>query len=286
VGKVSFHLLKDLESVQSLFRNLRIGIYTLDSRCNFVDATDEILEILNLASIQELRSRNAREIIQLEPFDRNPAMPRQDRLVREIDLTLRRTDGHAITVLDISYPGRDERSGEPVYHGILIDVTDRKRSERSALEQPSLRDPLTGSYNRLYLADFERRMIDGGKSWGSIYILIDHFKQFNDRYGYETGEEVLRKMCRFLMRYARASDGVIRMSDDEFVVLLPNVDSSVVSRITRRFRTAALGQAPISFSMGSATRFDDEALENTILRAGRELSPIRVLLRTPKFARR
>jgi diguanylate cyclase (GGDEF)-like protein len=189
-------------------------------------------------------------------------------------------------VLDISYAARDEKTGDLVYHGIIVDITDRKRSERSALEQPSLRDPLTGSFNRLYLEDFERRMIESGKSWGCIYIFIDHFKQFNDRYGYETGEEVLRKMSRFLMRYARASDGVIRMGDDEFIVLLPNVDSSVVNRISRRFRQAALGQAPIAFSMGTANRFDQERLEQTILRSSRELSQVRVLLHTPKPVRR
>jgi diguanylate cyclase (GGDEF)-like protein/PAS domain S-box-containing protein len=286
VANVPFHLLKDLESVRSLFRNLKIGLYTIDKHGEFLDATDEFLEILGLASLKELRQSNAREKLNLEPYDRNPAVPRQDRLIREIDLPLRRADGRAVTVMDISYAGRDEKNGEPVYHGILLDITERKRSERSVMEQPSLRDPLTGSYNRLYLEDFERRMVDARKTWGCIYIFIDHFKPFNDRYGYETGEEVLRKMSRFLMRYARASDGVIRMGDDEFIALLPNVDSSVVARINRRFRQAALGQAPIPFSMGTATRLPDEPLESTILRASRDLSPVHVLMRTPKTVRR
>jgi diguanylate cyclase (GGDEF)-like protein/PAS domain S-box-containing protein len=286
VANVPFHLLKDLDSVRSLFRNLKIGLYTIDKHGEFVDATEEFLEILGLTSMKDLRQSNAREKLNLEPYDRNPAVPRLDRLTREIDLPLRRTDGRAITVMDVSYTGRDEKNGELVYHGILIDITERKRSERSVIEQPSLRDPLTGSYNRLYLEDFERRMIDSRKTWGCIYVFIDHFKQFNDRYGYETGEEVLRKMSRFLMRYARASDGIIRMGDDEFVVLLPYVDSSVVARIIRRFRQAALGQAPIMFSMGSAARMPEESLESTILRASRELSPVHVLLRTPKPVRR
>jgi len=286
VANVPFHLLKDLESVRSLFRNLKIGIYTINKHGDFLDATDEFLEILGLTSLKDLRQRNARETLNLEPYDRNPAVPKQDRLIREIDLPMRRADGRPITVMDVSYAARDEKNGELVYHGLLIDITERKRSERSVMEQPSLRDPLTGSYNRLYLEDFERRMIESGKSWGCIYIFIDHFKPFNDRYGYETGEEVLRKMGRFLMRYARASDGVIRMGDDEFVVLLPNVDSSIVARIIRRFRQAAVGQAPIPFSMGTATRFPDEPLESTILRASRDLSQVQVLMRTPKTVRR
>jgi diguanylate cyclase (GGDEF)-like protein len=122
--------------------------------------------------------------------------------------------------------------------------------------------------------------------WGCIYIFIDHFKQFNERYGYQTGEEVLRMMSRFLMRHARVNDGVVRMSDDEFVVLIPGVDSSIISRICRRFRQAALGQAPIPFSMGHAVRCERELLEKTILRASRDLDPVRVLLRIPKPARR
>ena len=286
VANVPFQLLKDLESVRSLFRNLKIGLYTIDTHGNFLEATEEFLELLGLASVKELRQNNARERLNLEPYDRNPATPRQDRLVRELDLNVRRPDNRLMTILDISYAARDEKTGDLVYHGIIVDITDRKRSERSALEQPSLRDPLTGSYNRLYLEDFERRMNEGGKSWGCIYLFIDHFKQFNDRYGYEMGEEVLRKMAHFLMRYARASDGVIRMGDDEFVVLLPNIDTSIVHRINRRFTQAALGQAPISFSMGSANRFDNEPLEQTILRASRELNQVRVLHRAPKTVRR
>ena len=286
MANIPFQLLKDLESVRSLFRNLKIGLYTIDIHGNFLEATEEFLEILGLSSIKELRQSNARERLNLEPYDRNPAMPRQDRLVRELDLSARRADGRLMTLMDISYASRDEKTGDLIYHGIIMDVTDRKRSERSALEQPSLRDPLTGSYNRLFLEEFERRMMESEKNWGCIYVFIDHFKQFNDRYGYETGEDVLRKMSHFLMRYARASDGVIRMSDDEFLVLLPNVDSSIVARINRRFRQSALGQAPVPFSMGTATRNPDESLEKTILRASRELSQVHVLLRTPKVVRR
>jgi diguanylate cyclase (GGDEF)-like protein/PAS domain S-box-containing protein len=286
VANIPFQLLKDLESVRTLFRNLKVGLYTIDGHGNFLEATEEFLEILGLASMKELRQSNARDKLHLEPYDRNPAVPRQERLIREIDLSLRRTDGRLMTVLDISYAGRNLQSGEPIFYGILVDVTDCRRSERSALEQPSLRDPLTGSYNRLYLEEFERRVNEMGKSWGCIYIFIDHFKQFNDRYGYETGEEVLRKMARFLMRHARASDGIIRMGDDEFLLLIPLVDSSIVSRVNRRFRQNALGQSPIPFSMGTATRLGDEPLEQTILRASRELTPVHVLLRTPKPVRR
>jgi diguanylate cyclase (GGDEF)-like protein/PAS domain S-box-containing protein len=286
VANVPFHLLKDLDSVRSLFRNLKIGLYTIDERGDFIDATEEFLELMGASTVKELRQSNAREKLALEPYDRNPAVPRQERMIREIDLSIRRADGRPITIMDISYTGRNEKTGEIIYHGIVVDVTERKRSERSVIEQPSLRDPLTGSYNRLYLEEFERRMLENEKSWGCIYIFIDHFKPFNDRYGYEMGEEVLKKMCRFLMRYARASDGVIRMGDDEFLVLLPNVDSSVVSRINRRFRQAAIGQAPLPFSMGTSTRMGAESLENTILRASRELAPVHVLMRTPKVVRR
>ena len=286
MANIPFQLLKDIEGVRSLFRNLKVGLYTIDANGNFIEATEDFLEILGVGSMKELRQNNARERLNLEPYDRNPAVPRQERLIRELDLNSRRADGRLMTLLDISYAARDEKTGDIIYHGIIVDITDRRRSERSALEQPSLRDPLTGSFNRLYLEDFERRMVESDNAWGCFYIFIDHFKQFNDRYGYETGEEVLRKMSRFLMRYARASDGVIRLSDDEFLVLLANVDTHVVSRINRRYRQAALGQAPISFSMGMANRFNGEMLESTILRASRELEPVRVLLRVPKVVRR
>jgi PAS domain S-box-containing protein len=170
VANVPFHLLKDLDSVRSLFRNLKIGLYTIDERGDFIDATEEFLELMGASTVKELRQSNAREKLALEPYDRNPAVPRQERMIREIDLSIRRADGRPITIMDISYTGRNEKTGEIIYHGIVVDVTERKRSERSVIEQPSLRDPLTGSYNRLYLEEFERRMLENEKSWGCIIL--------------------------------------------------------------------------------------------------------------------
>ena len=84
MANVPFHLLKDLDSVRSLFRNLKIGLYTIDKHGEFLDATDEFLEILGLTSIKDLRQSNAREKLNLEPYDRNPAVPRLDAVLHRI----------------------------------------------------------------------------------------------------------------------------------------------------------------------------------------------------------
>src|SRR3954464_8851909 len=76
--------------------------------------------------------------------------------VRELELTLRRPDGQERTVLDSCHVMRDAETGQLLYHGILIDISGRKQIE-SRFHEASLRDPLTGCYNRRFLGGGPKR---------------------------------------------------------------------------------------------------------------------------------
>jgi diguanylate cyclase (GGDEF)-like protein len=203
---------------------------------------------------------------------------RRDGAVREYELEIKRADGQTRTVLDTCFSSVDQETGKTLYHGILVDITERKHLENRLLDQ-SVRDPLTGCYNRRYLEEFETRARELRRTWGCIIIDIDNFKHYNDHYGHKAGDTVLIKMSRFLMRHTRAEEGVIRMGGDEFLVLLSGVDSTGAQNVAKRIITVGQTQAPVPFSLGWAASQPGEKLEKTIDRADQNLLSVRVLER-------
>ena len=113
---------------------------------------------------------------------------------RELDIT--RLDGSVRTLLDTWYQVKDPASGEALYHGVLVDITERKNL-RTQLREQSIRDPLTGCYNRRQLLTFYERQPQDDEQWGCVYVDIDNFKQYNDEYGHAAGDSVLIKLSRF-----------------------------------------------------------------------------------------
>jgi diguanylate cyclase (GGDEF)-like protein/PAS domain S-box-containing protein len=99
---------------------------------------------------------------------------------------------------------------------------------RDALRTQSIKDPLTGLYNRRYLEEMLereiRRAVRSEQSLGILMLDLDHFKKFNDTYGHEAGDTVLREAAAFFLKSIRAEDIVCRFGGEEFVVILPTAD--------------------------------------------------------------
>jgi diguanylate cyclase (GGDEF)-like protein/PAS domain S-box-containing protein len=99
---------------------------------------------------------------------------------------------------------------------------------REALHTQSIRDALTGLYNRRYLGEVlereARRAQRAGHNLGVLMLDLDHFKKFNDTHGHDAGDTVLRATASILTRSVRAEDIVCRYGGEEFVIVLPLAD--------------------------------------------------------------
>jgi diguanylate cyclase (GGDEF)-like protein/PAS domain S-box-containing protein len=155
--------------------------------------------------------------------------------------------------------------------GNAVDVTAQVREARELQEQ-SVRDALTGSYNRRQLELFEAA--HRAQGWGVVNIDLDHFKQVNDRQGHDRGDLVLIEFCRFLERHAAFGDAVVRMGGDEFALLLAGNDEARLEGVVTRLREA-VDSAPCAFSLGSALREGGESLSVTLSRADGRMYSVR-----------
>ena len=95
---------------------------------------------------------------------------------------------------------------------------------RESMRNLSIRDPLTGLFNRRYmeeaLAQEQHRARRNDARLAVIMIDIDHFKQFNDNFGHDGGDAVLRDLGAFLQKHIRGSDIACRYGGEEFTLIL------------------------------------------------------------------
>jgi diguanylate cyclase (GGDEF)-like protein len=114
---------------------------------------------------------------------------------------------------------------------------------RDQLRDQSIRDTLTGMFNRRYLLETCRREFSrAARSGQSVSILsIDYFKKFNDNHGHDAGDTVLRAVADVLKGSFRDEDVPCRFGGEEFVVLLPGATSEVAARKAEELRAKIEG---------------------------------------------
>ncbi len=121
---------------------------------------------------------------------------------------------------------------------------------RETLQELSIRDYLTGLYNRRYMEEMLLQEIAkskrNGSGFGIIMFDIDHYKEFNDRYGHEAGDLVLSTLGQFLKDYFRESDIVCRFGGEEFVIILRDAHESEVLERAETLREV-VKKLPIKF---------------------------------------
>ncbi|HEY9786407.1 MAG TPA: diguanylate cyclase [Candidatus Obscuribacterales bacterium] len=113
---------------------------------------------------------------------------------------------------------------------------------REQLKEMSIRDALTDLYNRRYMEEFFSKELIRVKRKDSplsvIMMDIDHFKDFNDEYGHDAGDVVLREIARLLARFVRGSDIVCRYGGEEFIAILPDTPLSTAVQRAEQIRLA------------------------------------------------
>ena len=140
-----------------------------------------------------------------------------------------------------------EVGGQRLLISLVLDITDRVRSEREVqelqrrLQDQSIHDALTGLFNRRYLDEYLERELARANSAGIpvsvIMIDLDWFKAINDRFGHQAGDEVLRGLALTIRDSTRPSDVCCRYGGEEFLVILPGMSADSALLRAENIRT-------------------------------------------------
>jgi two-component system cell cycle response regulator len=149
----------------------------------------------------------------------------------------------------------------------------------------ALFDPLTGLNNRRFLENHLATMLDNARVRRAPLTLmildIDHFKQVNDTYGHDCGDEVLKGFADRLRGIIRGGDLLCRLGGEEFVIVMPGVNVQAATRIAERARLAVQQEQfvidmtgrmiPVTVSIGLAERGGEGDANSLYRRADRAL---------------
>jgi diguanylate cyclase (GGDEF)-like protein/PAS domain S-box-containing protein len=284
-AKSRYRSLSDPKTLERFVQNLGEGIYITNEGGEILDANPAFLRIFGVESLDDLKSYKVSDFVDAEIRRHEMELVEREGSSRDRELQITRPDGAVRTVLDTWYLNNDPGTGEPIFHGILVDITARKNIVTQLVEL-SLRDPLTVCNYRRHLSSLFSAERSADDRWGCIYVDIDHFKQYNDTNGHAAGDSILVKMSRFLMRNVRAEEPVVRMGGDEFLITLFDADHESTEAIAHRLEKVGTERGPVSFSLGWAARESSESFEETVNRADRQLIQVRVVRRPERHPRR
>lgn len=132
-----------------------------------------------------------------------------------------------------------EADGSILWTGILLDITQRKLAEER-VQAMAITDGLTGITNRQELGRLLEKEMARAARYASPLTLImydlDHFKSINDRFGHNTGDDVLKTVAGLVSETLRGSDIHGRWGGEEFMVLLPQTGLDAARKVAEKLR--------------------------------------------------
>ena len=198
-------------------------------------------------------------------------------------ITLSASDLDDLSLLGRTIGGEIDRvmtAGRDPLRPARTSSTEVDSEEMKALQHLAATDPLTGLANRRggerHIASEISRAKRERRPLSCVLIDLDRFKQVNDTFGHQAGDQLLRDVSTLLRRTVRAYDILVRWGGEEFLLVLPGVDRDVARNLAERVRIAveALdthGLGPVTLSAGVAGFENDYDFASTLKAADRRL---------------
>lgn len=220
-------------TLKSLFDNMYSAVYVVDTERKILYWNDEAENITGYKREEILNQHCYNNL--LRHMDHNGKLlcfggcPLEQSIktgeILENDVFLHHKLGYRVPVRVKTVPLYDENNEIYAAAEFFIDSRNEKDifRENNKLQEMVVIDPLTKAYNRQYLDFFLDNLIEEANQFdtgfGIVFVDIDHFKNVNDTYGHDVGDEVLKMMANTIMSNIRSNDRLGRWGGEEFILV-------------------------------------------------------------------
>jgi diguanylate cyclase (GGDEF)-like protein/PAS domain S-box-containing protein len=230
---------------RALFGQSHDAVFILDVQGKHLEVNQRAADLLGYTveelmqlSVTDLSDQKEESGYILERLQKGEDIP-----LYECDFN--KKNGEKVTV-EINAELVSDDDGVPIHiQSVVRDISERKQNEvilqeanqklrnqlaeiemlQAQLHEQATRDPLTSLFNRRYLEEtLAREFLRAGREKSTVCLVmmdIDGFKAFNDTYGHDAGDLLLRKLGEFLRSEVRSSDISFRYGGEEFLIVMP-----------------------------------------------------------------
>ena len=281
---IEARLAEQHQLLELILANVDAHIYMKDSLHRFLYVNQKVADLLGLPAEQIINRRDdevipAASACQLWRLD-NRVFETGELQAGEEMLTDPEGNQHYYWSVKVPFLLGD---GTPTLIGISSDITELHQLKEQ-LHQQSVRDGLTGLYNRRFFFELcEKNLsLDMRHHLASVLIVldVDQFKCINDRFGHPLGDSALVHLGRVMQSVLRSEDVLARIGGDEFAILLPNTTLLAAASLAERLRLQVM-QSPlplpdgdklvITISAGLVENGEGELMESLYARADQML---------------
>ncbi len=278
-----------MDKINYLLNTEKLRFLVVDDEIFIVELLKDYLQTLGYSCMTALNGEEALSILQHKgPFSvviTDICMPKLDglRLIETIKKQFPDTDIIAMTGYTRDYSYTDViRAGANDFIKKPFDLDEleakinrilKERHLRQKLQALIIFDPLTEIFNRRYFE--EKIQEESYRAWRQKYNLhlamidIDNFKSYNDYYGHQAGDRLLKYLAQIMLTSTRRHvDLSFRYGGDEFAILIPQCNTELALkaawRICRRFKEEDFSPASLSIGLALFLKPDEKSLTSAI----------------------
>ncbi|WP_404414909.1 diguanylate cyclase [Marinospirillum sp.] len=234
---------------RTLLNNIGEGVFGVDSEGRFTFINPAGLRMLGYSKNEDLIGQNSHQLTHHSYPDGSPYPEKDCPIYQAINA------GKPLKDWDEDWFWRPDGSGFPVeiyatplwqelglvFGGVVTfrDISERKHLEYE-LQQMAFHDQLTHLYNRRAFYDLLEKEVARSQRYQTQFSLLmfdlDHFKQINDTYGHDLGDQVLVRIAELTSQRMRENDAICRWGGEEFMALLPETNLSCAQALAEQLR--------------------------------------------------
>lgn len=226
------------ENIKKLFYSMGGLLFLVNKNGDIITMN---LDAKNLADVDDYKSKslNIKTAIGWKNFKILNAIDKASRgeELGSIEVQIEGPDSKELTMILSAASGK--YNGEDAVLISANDITIQKEAEE-IFKNMAIKDELTGLYNRHFLESIIEGEIDRAKRYeypvSAAILDIDNFKKINDTWGHPVGDIILKEIADILMKNSRASDYVMRIGGEEFIVLMPHTNLQGAYNLAEKIR--------------------------------------------------